>query len=59
MGAAKSLLPINEAQPGDILWRYGHVGLYIGGGTYIHAPQTGDVVRYATNIYSFTYACRY
>jgi cell wall-associated NlpC family hydrolase len=56
---ARSLLPISEAQPGDILWRYGHVGLYIGGGTYIHAPQTGDVVRYATNIYSFTYACRY
>jgi cell wall-associated NlpC family hydrolase len=59
MSAATSLLPISEAQPGDILWRSGHVGLYIGGGTYIHAPQTGDVVRYATNIYSFTYACRY
>jgi cell wall-associated NlpC family hydrolase len=59
MSAAKSLVPVSEAQPGDILWRYGHVGLYMGGGSYIHAPQTGDVVRYASNIYSFTYACRY
>ena len=24
-----------------------HVGLYVGGGTMIHAPQTGDVVKYA------------
>jgi cell wall-associated NlpC family hydrolase len=56
---AEARLPISEAQPGDILWKYGHVGLYVGDGTYIHAPQPGDVVRYATNIYSFTYACRY
>jgi cell wall-associated NlpC family hydrolase len=51
--------PISEAQPGDILWRYGHVGLYVSPGLYIHAPQTGDVVRYATNIYQFSCACRY
>ncbi len=40
-------------QPGDLVFfAYGkdpeqihHVGIYAGGGTYIHAPQTGDVVR--------------
>lgn len=41
-----------EVQPGDIragdlvCWE-GHVGIYIGGGQYVHAPQTGDVVRTA------------
>jgi cell wall-associated NlpC family hydrolase len=23
----------------------GHAGMYIGGGQYVHAPQTGDVVK--------------
>jgi cell wall-associated NlpC family hydrolase len=31
---------------GDVLWTPGHVGLYVGGGAVIHAPHTGDVVRY-------------
>jgi len=38
----------NQLQPGDILVFYSdyhHVGLYIGGGQMIHAPQTGDVVK--------------
>ncbi len=39
----------SELQPGDLVFfhGYGHVGLYIGNGQYIHAPRTGDVVRIA------------
>lgn len=38
---------VDELQPGDILGfrGWGHVGIYIGGGQYIHAPQSGDVVK--------------
>lgn len=37
---------VSEAQPGDVLWTSGHVGICIsaGGGTYIHAPQPGQTV---------------
>ncbi|MER6944385.1 NlpC/P60 family protein [Nonomuraea sp. NPDC000554] len=39
-----------ELRPGDLVFFYGdlhHVGIYIGGGMMVHAPQTGDVVRIA------------
>ena len=41
---------VSEAQPGDVLWNSGHVGICTaaGGGTYIHAPQPGDVVKYSS-----------
>jgi cell wall-associated NlpC family hydrolase len=38
-----------DLQPGDLVFYYSpvsHVGIYAGGGKMIHAPQTGDVVRY-------------
>lgn len=36
-----------DLQPGDLVFfhGFGHVGMYIGDGNYIHAPQTGDVVK--------------
>lgn len=53
-----AVISVSQAQPGDILWKSGHVGIYVGGGKYIHAPQTGDVVRVATNVGRFTCAVR-
>jgi cell wall-associated NlpC family hydrolase len=42
-------VPVSQSdlQPGDLVFFYGlgHVGIYIGGGQYIHAPHTGDVVK--------------
>lgn len=42
--------PVSSAQPGDVLWNSGHVAICTaaGGGTYIHAPQPGDVVKYSS-----------
>ena len=41
---------LSALQPGDLVF-YGspvhHVALYVGSGQIIHAPQSGDVVRYA------------
>jgi cell wall-associated NlpC family hydrolase len=37
-------------QPGDLLFFYSpisHVGMYVGGGEMVHAPQSGDVVKVA------------
>ena len=38
-----------ELEPGDIVafHGWGHVGIYIGDGQYIHAPQTGELVEVA------------
>ena len=46
-------------QPGDLVFfnGLGHVGLYIGGNQFIHAPHTGDVVKISTltDWYAATY----
>lgn len=44
-------VPPGELQPGDLVFFEagangpGHEGIYIGGGRFIHAPHTGDVVK--------------
>ena len=37
----------SDLQPGDLVFfdGLGHVGIYIGGNAFIHAPHTGDVVK--------------
>ena len=37
----------DQLQPGDLVFfrALGHMGMYIGGGNFIHAPRTGDVVK--------------
>ena len=37
---------LEDAQPGDIIIYYGHVGLYAGDGMMIHAPYPGTCVSY-------------
>lgn len=41
-------VPYSQIRPGDLVGFYspcGHVGIYIGDGKFIHAPQTGEVVK--------------
>ena len=37
----------SDLQPGDLVFfnGLGHMGIYIGGGQFIHAPHSGDVVK--------------
>ena len=49
-------VPLDNLEPGDIVlfWNQesyseiNHVGIYVGDGMFIHAPQTGDVVKFTT-----------
>ena len=40
-------VPRADLQPGDLVFFDGlsHVGIYIGNGQFVHAPETGDVVK--------------
>ena len=54
-------MPIGQEQPGDLVF-FGsisaphHVGIYVGDGIYIHAPQTGDYVKYSKLMYAKDYS---
>jgi len=57
---AKSRVPVSQAQPGDVLWVNGHVGISLGGNRYVHASDYGTGVIVSNNANSaFTYALRY
>lgn len=49
----------SDLEPGDLVFfdGLGHVGIYVGGNSFIHAPHTGDVVRVSslTGWYADTY----
>ncbi|MGH3065047.1 MAG: NlpC/P60 family protein [Gaiellaceae bacterium] len=51
--------PVSREQlaPGDLVFfdGLGHAGIYIGGGQFVHAPHTGDVVK-ISSIYDSWYA---
>jgi cell wall-associated NlpC family hydrolase len=43
-------VPTEAAQPGDLIFYYepiSHVGIYLGGGQLVHAPNSGTVVSVA------------
>lgn len=48
--SARYILSMSQAEPGDVLYTGGHVGICAasGGGSYIHAPQPGQVVCYSS-----------
>ena len=45
----------SDLAPGDLVFFHGlgHVGLYIGGGNFVHAPHSGDVVK-ISNLASYS-----
>ena len=55
---AGTRISISNLRAGDIVWRKGHVGIYVGNGKVIHAPGTGKVVCY-TNASGFTCGLRF
>jgi cell wall-associated NlpC family hydrolase len=50
-------VPREALQSGDLVFfnGLGHVGIYIGGGQFVHSPHSGDVVK-ISSIYDSWYA---
>jgi cell wall-associated NlpC family hydrolase len=60
MAGVGTPVPKDQLQPGDIVFfdGDGHVGIYIGGGEFVHAPHTGTVVQ-VSSLDSGSYAAGY
>ena len=47
--------PISQAVAGDVVWRPGHVGIYVGGGNTIEALSPGQGIQFVSGgLYSFS-----
>lgn len=54
-------VPLDQLQVGDLVFpsHNGHVGIYVGGGSFVHAPSSGDVVKVTSmSNYSISHARR-
>ena len=57
-------MPFDALAPGDLVFFHpgplgpGHVGMYVGGGRFIQAPHSGDVVK-ISSLSEFGYASSY
>ena len=52
-------IPLSQAKRGDILWKKGHVGLYLGGGATVEANSPAQGInRWPNNLKRFAYAYR-
>lgn len=57
--AAKSRVSVSQAAIGDILYRPGHVAVYIGNDQYIHEPHSGASCTIAQGASYFTCALKF
>lgn len=54
-------VPLDQLQVGDLVFGNGngHMGIYVGGGSFVHAPNSGDVVKVTSmSDYSVSHARR-
>lgn len=59
IGGGGRSVSASEALPGDVVCYAGHVGIYVGGGQMIHAPQPGQSVCYTSVNYASHWFRRY
>lgn len=61
--AGNKITSKDQLQPGDLMYfgsggsvaAISHVGMYLGGGSMIHAPSTGDVVKISNDVLTSNY----
>ena len=59
IGGGGRSVSASEALPGDVVCYAGHVGIYVGGGQMIHAPEPGQSVCYTSVNYASHWFRRY